>query len=53
MSGKVLIIGAGDAGQRIARNLALRERADRIVLAGLTQGQGARIAGMIDATGDR
>ena len=51
MAGKVLIIGAGDAGQRIARNLALRERVESVTLAGLTQGRGARLAALIDASG--
>ena len=51
MAGKVLIIGAGDAGQRIARNLALRERAESITMAGLSQGRGARLAALIDASG--
>ena len=51
MAGKVLIIGAGDAGQRIARNLALRERAESITMVGLTQGRGERLAALIDASG--
>ena len=51
MAGKVLVLGAGDAGQRLVRNLALRERVDTRVMAGLTQGRGYRLAALIDASG--
>lgn len=47
MGGSVLIIGAGDAGSKIADGLARSGKVDRLVLAGQCQGRGPAIAGML------
>ncbi len=50
--GKVLIVGPGDAGCKIARLLAASGRLHDLVLAGLSQGRGALEAGMIASCSD-
>lgn len=52
MTPKVLIIGAGDAGRRMARGLALSGAVGEIVLADLAQGPAAAFAGLLTACHD-
>ena len=47
MGGRVLIIGVGNLGRRFAAGLAVTGDVDELVLAGLSQGQGPAIAGII------
>ncbi len=49
MGAKVLIIGVGDVGGRFARLLGGSGEVDRLVLAGLNQGEGPFIAGMLSS----
>lgn len=52
MGAKVLIIGVGDVGGRFARLLGGTGEVDRLVLAGLNQGEGPFIAGMLSSCYD-
>lgn len=52
MASKVLIIGAGDAGRRMARGLAQSGAAGEVVLADLAQGPAAAFAGLLTACHD-
>ena len=52
MGAKVLIIGVGDVGGRFARLLGGSGEVDRLVLAGLCQGEGPFIAGMMSSCYD-
>ena len=49
MSGKILMIGVGDAGTRIAFGLAHSGRVDELVLAGLSGGVGANVAALVES----
>lgn len=52
MGAKVLIVGAGDAGLRIAAGLAQSGGVGELVLAGLCQGRGPAAAGLLDCSGE-
>jgi hypothetical protein len=52
VSTKVLIVGVGDAGSKIADGLARSGRVGKLVLVGLNQGQGPDLAGMLDSCYD-
>ncbi|UCE54163.1 MAG: hypothetical protein JSV31_01610 [Desulfobacterales bacterium] len=52
MGARVLIIGAGDAGQKIADGLARSGKVDQLILSGLCQGRGPDIAGMLTSCYD-
>ncbi|MEE8545589.1 MAG: hypothetical protein V3T29_07235 [Alphaproteobacteria bacterium] len=52
MGARVLIIGVGDVGSRFAAGLAADENVDELVLAGLAQGEGPFIAGMLASSYD-
>lgn len=49
---RILVIGAGDVGRRIAMGLADSGRVREIILAGLSQGLGPGIAGSIESCHD-
>jgi hypothetical protein len=48
---RVLIVGAGDAGLKIAAGLAQSGKVAELVLAGMCQGRGPAAAGLIDSSG--
>ena len=52
MGAKVLIIGVGDVGGRFARLLGGTGEVDRLMLAGMCQGEGPFIAGMLSSCYD-
>ncbi len=52
MGARVLIIGVGDAGQRIADGLARSGKVDQLILAGLCQGRGPALAGILTSCYD-
>jgi len=52
MGANVLIIGAGDAGLKMAAGLVQSGRLRRLVLAGLCQGRGPAAAGLLASLGD-
>jgi hypothetical protein len=51
MDARVLIIGAGDAGLKMAAGLAQSGKVAELVLAGMCQGRGPAAAGLIDSSG--
>lgn len=52
MGAKVLIIGTGDAGLKMAAGLTQSGRLRELVLAGLSQGRGPGAAGLLDSLGE-
>lgn len=52
MDASVMIVGAGDAGLKIAAGLVQSGRLRRLVLAGLSQGRGPAAAGLLASLGE-
>ncbi len=52
MGGRILIIGVGDAGLKIADGLARSGKVDELILSDLCQERGPDIAGMLDSCYD-